>query len=154
VTGQVIPEAVFSFAAYHELLQRIYRDIAPHDPDGVLQDEWLNARGAIARFDRGAIEIRVLDTQECPEQDLAVAAFVTSLVEATYKQTFCSLVEQKQVTTELLAAQFHSAVQWGGAAPVLADYARCFRSNAQTLGSPSYWTGFCLTTLHFKERST
>ena len=44
----------------------IYRDLAPHDPEGVLRHEWVNARGAIARFDRMAIEIRVLDVQETP----------------------------------------------------------------------------------------
>ena len=39
---------------------RSMRDLAPHDPEGVLRHEWVNARGAIARFDRMAIEIRVL----------------------------------------------------------------------------------------------
>jgi hypothetical protein len=34
----------------------------------VLRHEWVNARGAIARFDRSAIEIRVLDVAECPPQ--------------------------------------------------------------------------------------
>ena len=40
----------------------MYRQIAPLDPDHVVQYEWLNSRGAIARFDRNAIEIRVIDT--------------------------------------------------------------------------------------------
>ncbi|HAL85576.1 MAG TPA: hypothetical protein DCM31_01010, partial [Deferribacteraceae bacterium] len=37
----------------------MYRDIAPYDPECILQEEWLNSRGAIARFDRKAIEIRL-----------------------------------------------------------------------------------------------
>ena len=55
-------------------------DIAPLDPDGTLQHEWLNSRGAIARFDRNAIEIRVLDIQECPVADLAICFQVMSFL--------------------------------------------------------------------------
>ncbi len=79
VSGAVIPEPVFSQQAYQDqILQPLYRDIAPLDPDGTLQFEWLNARGAIARFDRNTIEIRVLDVQECPRADLAVCALLTA----------------------------------------------------------------------------
>jgi gamma-glutamyl:cysteine ligase YbdK (ATP-grasp superfamily) len=83
VAGRVIPEAVFSRAEYeHEILGRIYSDLAPHDPEGVLRHEWVNARGAIARFERGTIEIRLIDSQECPTGDLAVVAAIVSLVRA------------------------------------------------------------------------
>jgi glutamate---cysteine ligase / carboxylate-amine ligase len=83
VAGLVIPEAVFTRDQYErEVLGRIYRDLEPHDPEGVLRYEWVNARGAIARFDRGAIEIRLIDTQECPAADLAVVAAVTEVVRA------------------------------------------------------------------------
>ncbi len=40
--------------------------------------EWVNARGAIARFERMAIEIRVLDTQECPAMDLGFASLIVA----------------------------------------------------------------------------
>src|SRR5690606_34786160 len=77
VSGAVVPEPVYSRADYETgLLGRIYRDLAPLDPAGTLRHEWVNARGAIARFDRSAIEIRLLDTQECPAADIAVAALV------------------------------------------------------------------------------
>jgi gamma-glutamyl:cysteine ligase YbdK (ATP-grasp superfamily) len=78
VSGKVIPEPVYTHAAYQALLESIYADLAPHDPDRVLCEEWVNARGAIARFDRGAIEIRVLDVQECPGADLTIAALVVA----------------------------------------------------------------------------
>src|SRR5205823_857916 len=75
ITGYVIPETIGSYRSYQEqVLQPIYQDIAPHDPRGVLRHEWLNSRGAIARFDRHAIEIRVADAQECPLADVAIAA--------------------------------------------------------------------------------
>lgn len=83
VAGSVVPEAVFTRAAYErEILGRIYADLEGLDPDGVLRYEWVNARGAIARFDRGAIEIRLIDTQECPAADVAVVAAVSEVVRA------------------------------------------------------------------------
>ena len=83
LTGKVIPEPVFTRADYEtKIFQPMYRDIKPHDPDSVLQDEWLNSRGAIARFDRSAIEIRILDMQESPLADLAVASLIINTLKA------------------------------------------------------------------------
>jgi len=80
-TGRVIPDTVNSRAEYErQILAPLYRDIAQFDPEGVLRHEWLNARGAIPRFERNAIEIRVTDIQECPEADLAIAAAVSAVV--------------------------------------------------------------------------
>ncbi|WP_296618508.1 glutamate-cysteine ligase family protein [Marivirga sp.] len=77
ITGKVIPESVADKAEYQKVIfKRIYQDIAPYDKDKSLQHEWLNSRGAIARFDRNAIEIRIIDLQECPAADLAIAEFV------------------------------------------------------------------------------
>ncbi len=81
VTGDVVPEPVGSMGEYHErVLAPIYRDLAPHDPEGVLGHEWVNARGAIARFDRMAIEIRVCDVQETPHMDVAYAALIVEVL--------------------------------------------------------------------------
>ncbi|HEX2735272.1 MAG TPA: glutamate-cysteine ligase family protein [Polyangiaceae bacterium] len=81
VSGNVVPESVRSRAEYEtRILQTIYRDLAPFDPEGALQYEWVNARGAIARFDRMALEIRVLDAQECPRADLALAWLIGAVL--------------------------------------------------------------------------
>jgi hypothetical protein len=81
VTGEVVPEPIGSIGEYHErLLEPLYRDLAPHDPEGVLRNEWVNARGAIARFDRMAIEIRVLDVQETPVMDVAYGALIVEVL--------------------------------------------------------------------------
>lgn len=83
VTGAVVPEPVRSRAEYERrILNRIYRDLAPHDPDGLLAYEWVNARGAIARFDRNTIEIRVLDVQECPRMDFAILELLVAVLRA------------------------------------------------------------------------
>jgi hypothetical protein len=104
IAGQVVPEPVFSAAAYErEVFQKIYADIAPFDPDGVLQDEWLNARGAIARFGRGTIEIRVLDIQECPQADLAICAAVVAVLQTLVSEEWQSLARQQSWPVEPLA---------------------------------------------------
>ncbi|MGO4571831.1 carboxylate-amine ligase [Microvirga sp. 2TAF3] len=87
VTGRVIPDTVTSREAYEgTVLEPMYAAMTRADPRGALRHEWLNARGAIARFDRNAIEIRVIDTQECPEADLAVAAAVAATVHFLYRE--------------------------------------------------------------------
>ncbi len=83
VTGNVVPEPVSSREEYERvILNGLYEALAPLDPEGILRHEWANARGAIARFQRGAIEIRILDSQECPAADLAVVAAVVEVVRA------------------------------------------------------------------------
>ncbi|WP_340153951.1 glutamate-cysteine ligase family protein [uncultured Marivirga sp.] len=77
ITGKVIPESVANKSEYEEVIfKKIFQDIAPYDKDKSLQYEWLNSRGAIARFDRNAIEIRIIDLQECPAADIAIAEFI------------------------------------------------------------------------------
>jgi len=104
ITGSVIPEPVFSRAEYEQvILRRMYDDIRPLDPEGVLQHEFLNSRGAIARFDRSAIEIRVLDMQECPAADVAVCAAVADVVRALLDEQWSGLEAQQAMPTEPLA---------------------------------------------------
>lgn len=95
ISGSIVPEVCLSFKDYEEkIFQHIYADIAPYDPENLLRYEWLNARGAIARFDRNAIEVRLLDLQETPQADLAVAYAVVAAIRA--------LVEEKWVPLEFL----------------------------------------------------
>jgi gamma-glutamyl:cysteine ligase YbdK (ATP-grasp superfamily) len=103
VTGDVIPEPVFTRAEYEGLLETIYADLAPLDPAGTLRHEWVNARGCIARFDRMALEIRVLDMQECPRADLAIAAAVSCVVRALCDPTPSHQARLRGLATEALA---------------------------------------------------
>jgi hypothetical protein len=103
VIGQVIPDTVNSRVEYAtQVLGPIYRDVAPLDPQGVLRHEWLNARGAIARFERNAIEIRLIDVQECPLADLAIAAATTAVVRTLYEAAWSTLAMQQACRTEVL----------------------------------------------------
>jgi len=104
ITGQVVPERMTSREQYErEILQVIYDIMAPLDPEGVLRDEWVNARGAIARFSRGTIEIRVLDIQECPAADLAVVQFIVAILRALVDGSLSSLETQGAVPQEDLS---------------------------------------------------
>ncbi|EHJ46536.1 glutamate--cysteine ligase GCS2 [Solidesulfovibrio carbinoliphilus subsp. oakridgensis] len=127
VMGAVIPEAVFSEQEYRDrILAPLYRDIAPMDPQGVLQDEFLNARGAIARFDRSTIEIRVLDTQECPAADLALAGVVVAALKGLVEERWSTFEEQKAWDTRELADILAMTTKNAGRTPVPPKYARLF----------------------------
>lgn len=107
VAGRIVPEAVFDQATYErEIFGRMYRDMEPLDPEGVLRDQFLNSRGAIARFDRGAIEIRVLDTQECPAADLAAAALICAALKALCDGRWADPAELQGFGTDALADLF------------------------------------------------
>jgi glutamate---cysteine ligase / carboxylate-amine ligase len=118
VSGHVVPESVRTRADYEgHLLAGIYRDLAPLDPEGALQHEWVNARGAIARFDRMALEIRVIDAQECPRADLALAWVVTEVLRSkAFSRAFDAV--DPQWSAERLAAILTQTIQHADAAVV------------------------------------
>ena len=81
IAGKVIPERVISQAEYEkQIFEPIHKAILPYDKDGVLDKYFLNSRGAIARFDRMAIEIRIIDIQECPKMDLAILELIVETI--------------------------------------------------------------------------
>lgn len=119
VTGRVIPEPAFSRGDYQrEVLDVIARDIAPHDAGRVLDPQWVNARGAIARFDRNTIEIRLSDTQECPDADLAVVAALTGLVRGFSEERWVSSAAQQRWSVERLESLLLSTIRQGSAAVI------------------------------------
>lgn len=104
VAGVLVPEAVFTRAEYEDtLLRGIYDDLAPLDPEGVLRHEWVNARACIARFERSALEIRLLDTQEHPGADMAVAGAVTAVVRSLAGERHAGHAAQRAWSTDRLA---------------------------------------------------
>lgn len=133
ITGRVVPEPVYSRRDYEQtILEPMYRAIAPLDPEGTLQDEWLNARGAIARFCRNTIEIRVLDVQECPLADLAISAAVVGVLRALVEERWTPLAEQQAWPVEPLEAVLLSTIRDGERAVIHdVDYLRQFGLAAQ-----------------------
>ncbi len=97
LTGKVIPEQVFSEEDYYKIIfNPINEAIKPYDPNEILEHYFLNSRGAIARFDRNAIEIRVLDVQECPKADIAIAVLIIETLKFLTTEKWSPLAEQKK----------------------------------------------------------
>jgi hypothetical protein len=69
-----------------------------------LQYEWINSRGAIARFDRNTVEIRLIDVQECPLADFAVASAVIAALRLLTSEKVSAFNTQSGLPVEPLAA--------------------------------------------------
>lgn len=119
ITGNIIPEEIYTFDEYSKnIYQPIKKAIGPHDPDEILDPVWVNSRGAIARFDRGSIEIRVMDIQECAAADLALVTLAIETLKLLISEKFTSLQEQRIVQTTALASLFDRAAVTGLATQV------------------------------------
>jgi glutamate---cysteine ligase / carboxylate-amine ligase len=104
IAGMVVPEPVTTRAAYFaEILEPTWRDIGPLDPDGLLHEEWLNSRGVVAKFFRDALEIRVLDVQECPAADIGICALVVAVLRALCEARWCDFAALAALPTDELA---------------------------------------------------
>lgn len=111
LVGRVVPEPVFSEADYEaRIFAPALAALAPHDPDRVLKKYFANSRGAIARFDRGSIEIRVIDLQEHPTADLAIVALLVAVIRALVEERWSSYAEQREWDEARLAGIFDACV--------------------------------------------
>ena len=94
ITGQVIPEPAYSYDEYNKMIfDKVKKAIDPYDSQHLLNHFFLNSRGAIARFDRGAIEIRLVDIQECPNADIAIAELEIATLKAIVNGKFTTSSE-------------------------------------------------------------
>ena len=81
IIGDLIPDFICSEQQYWEkILLPMYRDLKPFDEEGILQHPWLNSRAAIPKFLDQAVEIRIIDTQECVQADLAIALSIAAIL--------------------------------------------------------------------------
>lgn len=112
MTGKVIPEQVFSREAYFsEIFDPINKAIRPYDTKNILDHHFLNSRGAIARFDRNAIEIRVIDLQECPKADIAIAVLLIEALKLLIGEELVTLEDQKQWHEDRLFKIFNKVIK-------------------------------------------
>lgn len=128
ITGRVIPEAIFSKRNYlNSIYEKIKNDIAPHDPQQILNPIWVNSRGAIPRFDRGSIEIRIMDVQECPAADIAVLELVIETIKALVNGKFIDHDAQMKYKTDALVQLFDLGIERAEEAMIVdADYLKIF----------------------------
>lgn len=142
IAGRVVPELVLSQKQYDEqILQRIYAATAPFDAAGVLRHEWCNSRGAIARFGRGSIEIRVIDAQECPAMDLTIAELTVVLLKHLVESKAEEIAADTPATSlENLAQLFLQGVRQGGEAEIaIPGYLPLFELDDCPLKASQFW---------------
>ncbi len=154
--GKVIPDTVISREEYqNKILTPMYREIRNHDPDGVLQHEWLNVRGAVARFDRNAIEIRIMDVQECPYADLAVAVIVLNTIKALYDQKTSTLARQQAISTDSLASILRDCIRDAEQAMIIdRDYLELFGFTAGECEAGELWSHLFTTLIPAETRQS
>jgi len=142
VAGDIIPEPVFTIGEYHDkVLAPLYKAIAPFDPEGIMAHEWLNARGAIPRFDRSALEIRVIDVQENPYMDAAVMAAVQAVILAMVEERWIDFDQQKKWASGPLRKILMDTVKKGEDAIItLNEYMEAFGVEAEEpLSASEFW---------------
>jgi carboxylate-amine ligase len=114
IIGRVVPEAIFSKRNYHnQIYEKIKTDIAPFDPENELNPVWVNSRGAIPRFDRGSIEIRIMDIQECPSADIAIICLVIETLRFLVQGSFIDFESQIKWKTESLSQLLDKTIDDG-----------------------------------------
>lgn len=115
VTGRVVPEYIKSFKQYRrEVIEQYSADLAKFGAHKcILNKEWVNSRGVIFRFERKALEIRVMDEQECIKSDVALSCFIRALLRGLMK------TGEPLTPTEVLAEDFKSVIKYGLEAKVL-----------------------------------
>ncbi len=88
ISGNIIPEFIQSEDEYKQsILEPMYQAISSQDPEGILKHEWLNSRAAIPKFNHKAIEIRILDSQECVQADIAIALVIQAILKNWQKNS-------------------------------------------------------------------
>lgn len=117
--GPVIPEAVFSEEDYYRaVFSPMAQALVKVDTAQALDHFSMNARAAVARFDRGEIEVRVLDVQECITADLALAEMTLVVLRAMGSGRWVSPYLQRAWSEDDLYPIFHQSVREGGQATV------------------------------------
>jgi len=159
LTGRLIPEDVCSEREYEQrIFAPIMAAISPFDPEGIMDKYFLNARGAIARFDRGAIEIRILDIQECPLADCAIARLIIETLRELVEASWSDFAQQGQADTEMLRELFLRVIQTGGET-VVEDpgYLQLFGLPGKAMRVSEIWQAFftrCSGVLETRTRET
>jgi glutamate---cysteine ligase / carboxylate-amine ligase len=115
IVGDVVPEYVSSFKMYHDdVIGRYSKDLALAGAGkAILFKEWVNSRGVIFRFDRSALEVRVMDEQECIKMDVALSCFIRALLRGLL------ICEPELLSHELLLNDFNSILSKGLDASVM-----------------------------------
>ena len=141
IAGKIIPEIVTTRQQYEEkILRKIYQDIAAYDCEGLLCHEWLNSRGAIARFERNTVEIRLVDTQECPLADCAILYLLVAVIKELVAERWCGFTTQLNWHEDRLAKILASVINNGQSTMIAdAEYLNLFGINQEKCNAGEIW---------------
>ena len=139
--GSIIPEQAFSKLAYtQQIFNPIQEAIKPFDTEKIMDKHFLNSRGAIARFDRGAIEIRVIDIQECPKADIAIAELIIAAIKSLITEKPCGISCQKTWHADDLRSILDQTIRNAEHAEIKdSAYLHCFGMNANHVTAQDLW---------------
>ncbi len=113
ITGYVIPQYIDSFDTYRKLtIERYSKDLLNIGAPNFFMHDWLNSRGAIFRFDRKTIEVRIMDEQECVKSDVALSCFLRAALRGLMEDENC-------FQSDLLINDLNASIEHGLDADVL-----------------------------------
>ena len=119
--GALVPEYVESLGDYRKrILGTMYQALDRLPETGVLRHEFFNARGAVFKFSRRSMEVRVLDTQECVKLDIAIAVFVRAALRYLTHRAMAGKLHFPP--HEELVADFREVIREGTGARVAAPH--------------------------------
>jgi gamma-glutamyl:cysteine ligase YbdK (ATP-grasp superfamily) len=114
MAGNVIPEYISSFSQFRkEISGRFSRDLTDAGVSTEDFSDYINQRAAVFKFARKAVEVRVMDEQECIKSDVALSCFI--------KATLRGLIATKSdpLPHEILINDYNSIVTNGLLAKVM-----------------------------------
>lgn len=79
ICNRIIPEKIGTVQDYRREQETIFAELRRRDA-AILCGEWVNPAGVIIRFSRKCLEIKALDEQDSIRSDMAVCAFIRSLL--------------------------------------------------------------------------
>ena len=102
IVGDIVPKYVSSFEQYKkEVIGGYSADLAEKGAAKELLDkEWMNSRGLMFRFCRSALELRILDEQECIKSDVAFSCFIRAVLRGLLSKK-CELVSHSILVSDL-----------------------------------------------------
>jgi len=119
--GEILPEYVESLTDYRRnILQPMYTALDRHPGTEALRHDFFNARGAVLKLSRRALEIRVLDMQECVKLDIAIAVFVRAILRHYTQKIMAGRLELPP--RQILLGDFRAAIRCGSRARVVAPH--------------------------------
>ena len=112
---EILFQNISSFEQYNkEVIGGYSLDLAKKGAaKNLLFKEWMNSRGLMFRFVRSALELRVLDEQECIKSDVAFSCFIRAALRGLLSKKF------EPVSHSLLVSDLNSIIKDGLNATVL-----------------------------------